>query len=179
MLRGLYLRYISISLWSYSIKPLKYLKYLKIMYFNFIMILFYYDHFVYPLVPISIFQFHYDLILLLHITVIVSLSFRFQFHYDLILFDVLVLKEWKVYIISISLWSYSIKNMVIGVLQLWVDFNFIMILFYYSSHLFIIVWQYSFQFHYDLILLNNYIPATDNLAYISISLWSYSIIAPE
>ncbi|ABC57342.1 hypothetical protein Msp_0954 [Methanosphaera stadtmanae DSM 3091] len=64
---------------------------LLFLYFNFIMILFYFS-WSNPSIPVlTPFQFHYDLILFLHLSVGFSWFASFQFHYDLILFSAIVL----------------------------------------------------------------------------------------
>ena len=99
---------------------------------------------------------------------------KFQFHYDLILFISIWCNRWysnsisislwsysisfycfsscTFFFISISLWSYSITCYLVVYTSEYINFNFIMILFYsiisFCNHD-SITW---FQFHYDLIL---------------------------
>ena len=61
------------------------------MYFNFIMILFYWVDYPYRSVGLTTFQFHYDLILFVYVIIEAITEFIFQFHYDLILLSVFVL----------------------------------------------------------------------------------------
>ena len=99
--------------------------------------------------------------------------------------------------ISISLWSYSIWNLLKSMVGKLCYFNFIMILFYFFFNLkdvynvllfqfhydLILFWliinnnyfYQIFQFHYDLILFINTTVLNYNICMISISLWSYSI----
>ena len=99
------------------------------------------------------FQFHYDLILLLCHVWFNTTSTKFQFHYDLILFFIMLLSKWLLFLISISLWSYSIYTCM----------PYITCFFKISISL----WSYS------IIVYNCFF---NNRSLISISLWSYSII---
>ena len=56
------------------------------IHFNFIMILFYCKFNPRKALSEQIFQFHYDLILLLYTNNTLTITYTFQFHYDLILF---------------------------------------------------------------------------------------------
>ena len=122
------------------------------LYFNFIMILFYFLCLLNSCFAFISFQFHYDLILLWIITFKCFLISWFQFHYDLILFKKSY--EWfcSIYLISISLWSYSITILLQTILpsDATFQFHYDLILLCYKA---IITLQASrFQFHYDLIL---------------------------
>ena len=83
---------------------------------------------IHALLPL--FQFHYDLILLMILVVSSRFVRTFQFHYDLILL----------------LYLYCTSS------PRPCDFNFIMILFYFIKKRNNVIIISSFQFHYDLIL---------------------------
>ena len=100
------------------------------LYFNFIMILFYFFFNLKDVYNVLLFQFHYDLILF---WLIINNNYFyqiFQFHYDLILFFEKIVFIKRGTVISISLWSYSIRSNHDTQYILGKNFNFIMILFY-------------------------------------------------
>ena len=67
------------------------------IYFNFIMILFYYVLPIWEQDILALFQFHYDLILFILYFQALYQDYLFQFHYDLILFMIASVTVKKVY----------------------------------------------------------------------------------